>query len=135
MVKQANFAGHNFSRVPIVLAFMIWGLRLQNKKVILHVDSISLVHILNKQSAKSPRVLVLVRSLVLMALKHNIQFEAQHIPGKSNIIADSISRKQWEVCRAAATYADLHPQAIPALFQTLLSQVTIIVQRFSCCKH
>lgn len=65
--------------VPIVLAFMLWGLHLKKpKKVILHVDTISrsLVHILNKQSVKSWRVKVLVRSLVLMALKHNIQFKA-----------------------------------------------------------
>lgn len=107
--------------VPIVLAFMIWGLRLQNKKVILHVDNISLVHILNKQSAKSPRVMVLVRSLVLMALKHNIQFKAQHIPGKSNIIADSISRKQWEVFRAEAPSSAIHSSPIPDI--TLTSHI------------
>lgn len=50
--------------VPIVLVFMVWGLRLQNKKVILHVDNISLVHILNKQSAKSPKIIVFIKSLV-----------------------------------------------------------------------
>lgn len=60
---------------------------------------------------------------MLIALKHNIQLKAQHIPGKSNIIADYISRKQWEVFQAAAPYADFHPKSIPAQFQTLLSQV------------
>lgn len=79
-----------FELVLIVLAFMVWGLHLKkNNKDILHVDNTSLVHILNKQSAKSSRVIVLIKSLVLMALKH--------ILGKSNINADSVFRKQWEV--------------------------------------
>lgn len=71
-------------------------------------------------------VVVLIGSLVLIALKHNIQFKAQHIPGKSNNIVDSMSRKQWEVFRKAAPNADIHPQPIPAQFQTLLFQASSI---------
>lgn len=40
--------------VPIVLAFMIWALRLQNKKVILHVD-IFLLYIFSTNSQPSPQ--------------------------------------------------------------------------------
>lgn len=41
-----------------------------------------------------------------------MQFKAQQIPGKSNIIADSISCKQWEVIQEAAPNAGLHPSSI-----------------------
>lgn len=109
--------------IPIVLAFMIWGVSLSSKMLILHIDNISLVHILNKQSSKSDRVMSLLRPLMLMSLKNNIQFKAQHIPGKSNIIADAISRKQWEVFRKEAPSADLNPQLIPAQFQRVISMV------------
>lgn len=100
---------------------MIWGLRLQNKKVILYVDNISHVHFLSKQSAKSPRVIVFIRSLVLMTLKRNIQFKAKHILGKSNIIADSESGKQWEVYRAAVPYAC---QPSSTIYSSPIPQVT-----------
>lgn len=109
--------------IPIVLAFMILGVSLSSKMLILHIDNISLVHILNKQSSKSDRVMSLLRPLMLMSLKNNIQFKAQHIPGKSNIIADAISRKQWEVFRKEAPSADLNPQLIPAQFQRVISMV------------
>lgn len=49
--------------------------------------------------------MVFIRSLVLMALTRNKQFKARHILGKSNIIADSESGKQWEVFQAAEPYA------------------------------
>jgi hypothetical protein len=65
-----------------------------------------------------------IRPLVFMALKHNIQFKAKHIPGKSNVIADAISRQQWDTIRKAAPQADLHPQPILDQFQMMFSKVT-----------
>ena len=109
--------------VPIVLSFLVWGKNLQNKKILLHIDNMSLVHILNKQSSKSERVMSLVRPLMLVALGNNIQFKAQHIPGKNNVIADAISRTQWDLFRKLAPKADLNPQVIPRSFLTLLSQM------------
>lgn len=108
--------------VPIVLSLMVWGSLLHNKKLILFIDNIALVHILNKQSSRSERVMSLVRPLMLVALKYNIQFKANHIPGKLNQIADSISRKKWDTFRSQAPAADAQPQPIPEQFQTLLSQ-------------
>ena len=83
----------------------------------------ALVYILNKQSFKSDRVMSFIRPLVLQSLHFNIQFKAQHIPGKKNKIADSISRKQLDLFRDLAPIADIDPQTIPASFQKLLLQV------------
>lgn len=58
------------------------GTAFTKKKDILYVANISIVHIFSKQSAKSPRVMISNRPLVIMALKNNIQFKAQDIPGK-----------------------------------------------------
>ena len=80
--------------VPIVLAFYIWGKMLNGKKIILFVDNVSLVHILNKQSSRSDRVMPFLRPFVLSALQNNIQFKAKHLSGSDNKIADAISRKQ-----------------------------------------
>ena len=49
---------------PVVVALCIWGEQLKNKKVIFNIDNQSVVHIINKKSSKSVRVMSLVRHLV-----------------------------------------------------------------------
>lgn len=106
--------------VPIVLAFTIWAKALRNKKIILHIDNLALVHIINKQSSSSDRVMFLIRPLMLVTIKNNIQFKAQHIPGNQNGIADAISRQQWGRFRELAPAADQLPQPIPTSFHNVL---------------
>lgn len=77
------------------------GVRLHSKQIILHIDNISLVHILNNQSSKSPRVTSNHANDVMK------QYSIQHFKGRTNIIADAISRKQWDVFRREAPYADI----------------------------
>lgn len=108
--------------VPIVLALHVWGKALQKKKIIFFVDNMALVHILNKQSSKSDRVMSFLRPLILVTLHNHIQFKAQHIPGMHNLIADAISRKKWEFFRRLEPNADKDPQPLPVPFQILLSQ-------------
>lgn len=60
-----------------------------------------------------------------MALKRNVQFKVEHIPGKSNVIADATSRKQWDVLQVAE--AEVHSPPPPVQWQTMLSE---IVRRF-----
>ena len=62
-------------------------------------DNQSIVYIINKQSSKDKDIMQLVRSLVLCSLKYNIVFKAKHIPGKSNTIADLLSRCQVDQAR------------------------------------
>jgi hypothetical protein len=48
----------------------------------------------NKQTAKDPHLMKLIRRLVIQALRFNIFFSARHIPGLRNIITDKLSRSQ-----------------------------------------
>lgn len=111
--------------VPIVLALHIWGEALQKKKNHTFVDNMPLVHILNKQSSRSDRVMSYLRPLILVTLQHNIQFKAQHILGIDDKIADAISRKQLEFFKRIAPNADKAPQPIPRPLQILLFQTGI----------
>ena len=52
----------------------------------------AVVEIINKQSSKDRTLKRLVRRLVLAGLKFNVLFKAKHIPGKSNVVADHLSR-------------------------------------------
>jgi hypothetical protein len=59
------------------------------------MDNQSVVHIINKKSSKSVRVMSLVRHLVLSTLHYNIMIKALHIYGISNKIDDALSRYDW----------------------------------------
>ncbi|XP_069133139.1 uncharacterized protein [Argopecten irradians] len=97
----------------IVLALEIWGPALRNKCVVLHCDNMAVVDIINKQTSKDSTLMVLVRRFVLMSLRLNILFSAEHIPGKDNILADHLSRLQVELFRQVAPHMDQHPTPIP----------------------
>lgn len=103
--------------IPVVLALCLWGARLANKKVLFHIDNQALVTILNKQTSKSQRVMFLLRPFIIDCMLHNICFRAVHIPTKNNIIADSISRQQWQRFRQAAPQAQIKPVPVPNSFQ------------------
>ena len=55
----------------------------------------------------------LVSVLVLPTLKYNIMIKAEHIPGKINKIADSLSRSDWQLFRSVCPAADQHGTEIP----------------------
>lgn len=109
--------------VPIVLSVMVWGEALSGKKVQFHTDNMASVAILNSQSSKSPRIMCLLRQLVLFVMKYNITFKAKHIAGLDNSIADAISRKQWRRFRNLALVARKDPDPIPARFHSLILEV------------
>jgi len=98
---------------PVVVALTMWGEQLQNKKLLFYIDNEAVVMVINKKSSKCPMVMLLVRKLVLITLKYNIVIKAEHIPGKTNLIADAISRCQWARFRNLAPEADTHPAMIP----------------------
>ena len=55
----------------------------------------------------------LVRHLTLLTLKYNIYIRVQHIAGKINEIADSLSRFQFKRFCTLAPYADPSQCPIP----------------------
>ena len=67
-------------------------------------DNESIVYVINRQTSKDPRLLSLLRTLVLICLKH-ILFRALNIERVRNILAHSLSRLQVEsqTHRSAAT--------------------------------
>ena len=65
-----------------------------DKCVIFFSDNAAVVVIINKQTSKDSVIMVLLRDLVLSCLRHNILFQARHIPGFNNSRADYLSRSQ-----------------------------------------
>jgi hypothetical protein len=80
--------------LPIVLAVRKWGPLLANTRVLFQTDNQSIVYAINKQSCREKMLMNLVRQLVVASMTYNIDFQAEHIPGKSNITPDLLSRFQ-----------------------------------------
>ncbi|KAM4809779.1 LOW QUALITY PROTEIN: uncharacterized protein WCC33_017801 [Rhinophrynus dorsalis] len=79
---------------PIVVALELWWQKLRNRAVRLWSDNMSVVHAVNNLSSGSLPVIRLLRRLVLICMRHNIQFRALHVPGVDNGNADALSRGQ-----------------------------------------
>lgn len=81
---------------PIVLALEHWGSDLHYSKILFLSDNAAVVDIINKQTSKEEVLMKLIRRLVLAALKYNVYFRAKYIPGKENVLADRLSRFQFQ---------------------------------------
>ena len=104
---------------PIVVACAIWFLRISGKRIQFWCDNESVIAIINSGHSKSPRIMDLVRFLVLISMKHNFFVRARHVPRVRNDIADALSRFHDARFRAAPPTADRIPCTIPPWLMTL----------------
>ena len=104
---------------PIVVACAIWHPFFKGKRLQFWCDNESVVTIINSGHTKAPRIMDLVRFLVLISMKHNFLVRARHVPGVSNEIADALSRFQMQRFWALAPAADQSPCTIPPSLMTL----------------
>lgn len=81
---------------PIIVALELWSQILHNKRIMFYSDNIAVVYVINKKTSKDKNIMSLLRRLVTQALKYNIVFGADHIPGLQNVIADKLSRFQLQ---------------------------------------
>ena len=80
----------------------------------IHTDNQALVSIINSNTSKESKVMILVRKFVLKLRMHNIQIKAIHIPGVENVLADKLSRLQIESFKELAPWASKQPITLPA---------------------
>lgn len=99
---------------PIVVGLSTWCSELRNKRVLFMTDNESVVHVINKQTAKDTKMLGLLRAMVLICLRNNIFFRARHIPGVRNVLADSLSRLQVDKFHTLSRGMDPAPTPLPA---------------------
>ena len=96
-----------------MVAVEIWGTAWPNCSVCFFTDNESLISVINKQTSKEPSVMVPLRRLILICLRYNIHFTAQHVPGRDNTLADKLSRSQIVEFRALAPWVNQHPTLVP----------------------
>ena len=94
-------------------AVQIWGRQWRNHSVCFYTDNEPLVPIINMQTSGDATIMALLRPLVLSCLRCNINFTAQHIPGRFNTLADKLSRLQVQAFRRLSPWAEANPTEIP----------------------
>ena len=111
LCKQPGIAWQEL--FALVVACHLWGSIFSNERILFFCDNKSVVDIVNSKRSRIPRVMDLVRHLTLLTLRYNFYLKVQHIEGKRNVIADSISRFQMERFRMLAPHADPAPTPVP----------------------
>ena len=104
---------------PIVAACAIWYPYFTGKRLQFWCDNDSVVTIINSGHSKAPRIMDLVRFLVLISMKHNFLVRAHRVPGVANKIADALSRFQVDRFGHVAPHANQYPCTIPPSLMTL----------------
>ena len=94
---------------PIVVAARLWGRSWSQKRIRFHTDNMAVVDIWYRQSTRVPLVMSLIRDLFFTAASYNFHVAISHIPGRSNTIADLISRNLQVQFHQAAPQADQDP--------------------------
>jgi len=106
--------------VPVVLAAALFGRHWHGHLIQFSVDNMSVVHVLNSTYSKDPHLMHMIRVLVFLAAYFNFWFRAEHIEGRSNCLADALSRNNLEYFLSQSPLArDCSPD-IPATLMTLL---------------
>ena len=99
--------------IPIVVAVELWGHKMANHRILFHSDNEATVYVINKMTSKDKLMMKWVRRLVFLSMKHNILFRASHIPGNKNILADSLSRFDFQKAFQVAPHLQRSPLIIP----------------------
>ena len=103
----------------ILTATITWGSHFRGKRIVFITDNLPITQIWDKGTTKCKDLMCLVRTLYLVAARLEFTVTMKHIPGSSNVIADSLSRFQMAKFREAAPRADPSPTTIPAAVWSL----------------
>jgi len=98
---------------PIMVSAVLWGKSWSGKRIVFLCDNEATVSIINKGRSRELSIMQLMRKLTWIAANNNFTFASQHISGRSNHIADSLSRLQMSRFHEAAPNATPHKTPCP----------------------
>ncbi|KAD5802577.1 hypothetical protein E3N88_13937 [Mikania micrantha] len=87
MVHEKNFTTHDLELGAVVFALKIWRHYLYGTKCVIYTDHKSLQHILNQKELN-------MRQRRWVELLTDYDCEIRYHPGKANVVADALSRKE-----------------------------------------
>ncbi|XP_072522621.1 uncharacterized protein [Salminus brasiliensis] len=115
---------------PVVVAALLWGHTWTEKAIQIHLDNLATVHTINKGRSRTLSFTPFIRRLTWHSVMHKYILRAVHVPGRSNAIADSLSRFQFQKFRSLAPQADqqlVQPLQLPVKdFPTTPSNISAV---------
>ena len=79
----------------IVVTRKVWAQYWANKRIKVHCDNMAVVEVLRNGRARDNTLALLARNIWLICAMFNIHITVLHIPGRSNVLADLLSRWQF----------------------------------------
>ena len=98
---------------PIIVAAHVWGSQWAARWIEFLSDNESVVAVLKSGTSKDRNLVVLLRYLTQLAVRHSFSFTASSVRGKDNPVAEAISRFQFQRFRQLAPLADAERTAVP----------------------
>lgn len=109
--------------VSIILAAAVWGEAWAHRRVLVLSDNSAVVQVFKSHMCRDSDMMNLLRCLHLIEAKWDVVIWAQHIPRKSNIAADALSRNSLQVFYQNVPDADQRPTPLPpALIRLVLGK-------------
>ena len=99
--------------LPIVLAMAMWGKLCSHQHILVYCDNMAVVEIMVTKTSRDREIMHLLRCLYFFTAIFDINLKVVHIEGKSNSIADAISRNFLQILRREAPKARVMPDQIP----------------------
>ena len=87
-----NYNINHLEMLNVMVALKIWGAAWQNKNIDIRCDNLPVVEILNNGGTKDPILAACARNIWLLTAMYNIHLTIHHIEGRTNNIADLLSR-------------------------------------------
>ena len=89
-----------------------WSYLLKNCRIIVYCDNQAVVGMINEMASSCPKCMKLLRLLVLSGLTDNRRIFARYISSKSNFLADSLSRLDFDRFRKLGPHTNQYPDTI-----------------------
>ena len=105
------------------MACAVWGKQWKNSTVLFRCDNMAVVAIVNSGRSRDQLAMHLMRCLSFFLAHFNLFTVAEHIQGRLNVAADSLSRNNLSRFRSQVRSANISPVMVPEeLREALISQ-------------
>ena len=105
---------------PIVIAIAVWDAGWAGQRICCYSDNMAVVYTINKESARDPQLMRLLRALFFLSATFNVTITARHIPGVQNASADALSRNNMNTFHTLNPQASPQPTQVPDALQELV---------------
>ena len=126
LIEDYNPSINFLELYALTVGFMLWGERFRNRKITVFCDNQSVLHMVNNNSSKCKRSMLLIRLLIIHAMKCNVKLSVKYVESKRNAYADYLSRMKYGSFRKLAR----QEQRVFEKFNTPVPDVLLPVHKF-----